>query len=352
MRQSFFNSFILLFTFLFSALAFSQTEAVFSSSEVMRLRVEGAWTELLKQRFYAPEVAKQARIPVKVVIENSDKSETLIYAEVGLRGNTSLSPLECNFPKYSLYFFAENVSGTSLAGREQLAVGSHCSYQGGNSQLYGRAYDGKSPLREALVYRFLEILEIPSFKTRPVMVQYIDSSKEEKGNAVAWNQAFLMESLKQFSQRMGYELVDEDSANQVDLGEAGLTDIQKLARVILFQEMIGNNDWKVNFNELPGVRQTWNMFLAKNIETSHVEVVPSDFDLSSAVTLLNEPASAPQETLKKLPPEQVVLAKTFYRSKRVKLFDELKSLKKLDPAGYQHIKTKLEQFFNVKLKQR
>ncbi len=350
MRQSFFNSIILLFSFLFSALAFSQTETVFSSGEVMRLRVEGAWSELLKQRFYAPDVAKQARIPVKVVIENSDKSETLIYAEVGLRGNTSLSPLECNFPKYSFYFFAENVSGTLLAGREQLAVGSHCSYRGGNSQLYGRAYDGKSPLREALVYRFLEILEIPSFKTRPVMVQYVDSSKEQSAATVGWNQAFLMESLKQFSARMDYELIDEENANQVDLGEAGLTDLQKLARVILFQDMIGNNDWKVNFNELPGVRQTWNMFLAKNISNSHIEVIPSDFDLSSAVTLLNDPASAPQEALKKLPQEQLALAKAFYRSKRFKLFEELKSLKKLDPAGYQHIKTKLEQFFSVKLR--
>lgn len=84
MRQSLFNSFILLFAFLFSSLAFSQTETVFSSSEVMRLRIEGAWSELLKQRFFAPEVAKQARIPVKVVIENKDKTETLIYGEVGL----------------------------------------------------------------------------------------------------------------------------------------------------------------------------------------------------------------------------------------------------------------------------
>lgn len=348
MRQSFFNSFILLFSFLFSSLAFSQNETVFSSSEVMRLRIEGAWAELLKQRFYAPEVAKQARIPVKVVLENRDKSETLIYAEVGLRGNTSLSPIECNFPKYSLYFFAENVSGTALAGREQLAVGSHCSYRGGNSQLYGRAYDGKSPLREALVYRFLEILGIPSFKTRPVMVQYVDSARMQSAATVGWNQAFLMESLKQFSERVGYELVDEESANQIDLGEAGTTDIQKLARIILFNDMIGNNDWKLNYNELPGIRQTWNMFLAKNIANQHIEVIPNDFDLSSAVTLLNDKASAPQEALRKLPPEQVVLAMNFYRSKRLQLFEELKGLRRLDPTGYQHIKTKLDQFFSVK----
>lgn len=350
MRQGFINSFILIFSFLFSSLAFSQNETVFSSREVMSVRIEGAWGELLKQRFFAPDVAKKARIPVKVVIVNSDKSETTVDAEVGLRGNTSLSPLECTFPKYSLYFSEENVSGTLLAGSEQLAVGSHCSYRGGNSILYGRAYDGKSPLREAMVYRFLEILEIPSFKTRPVMVQYVDSHRVESSATVGWNQAFLMESLKQFSTRTGYELVDEDSAHQIDLAENGVTDIQKLARIILFQEMIENNDWKINYNELLGVRQTWNMFLAKNNSNLNIEVIPNDFDLSSAVTLLKENASGPKEALKRLPLEQVALAKNFYRSKRLQLFVELKSLKKLDPAGYQHIKTKLDQFFGVKLK--
>lgn len=350
MHRSIVNSFILFLTFCFSSLAFSQSETLFSSHEILRLRIEGSWSELLKQRYLSPDIAKLARIPVNVVIINDDKTETAVQAQVGLRGNTSLSPLECAFPKFSLFFSEESVSGTLLAGHEKLAVGSHCSYRGGNSALYGRAYDGKSPLREALVYRLLEILEIPSFKTRPLMVQYIDSSLLQEGVNVGWHQAFVLESLKHFSQRMQYQLVDEEEAHAIDLGQEGKVDMQRLARIVLFNELIENNDWKINLNELPVLRQTWNVFLATNQNNTQIEVIPSDFDLASAVTLLSGNAKTPSETLQKIQTIEVLQAKEFYRSKREALLEEIKSIRKLDPAGYQYIKKKFDLFFNLKIK--
>jgi hypothetical protein len=314
------------------------------------MRIEGAWGELLKRRYLAPEEVKRHRIPVNVVIVQTDQSVVNIAAEIGLRGNTSLSPLECTFPKYSLYFSEENVSGTAFAGREQLAVGSHCSYRGGNSPLYGRAYDGKSPLREALLYRLLEILEIRSFKTRPVMVQYVDTTIAGPLTQAGWHQAFLLESLKQFSERHNYELFTEEQANHIDLAQDNTTDLQKLTRAVLFNEMIGNNDWRINYYEIPGLRQTWNVFLAKNLADNRIEVIPNDFDLSSAVTLLDGHVSEPASTLSKLPAAELLVARDFYRRKRESLNAELLSLKKLDPLGYKHIKTKLDRFYVDKIK--
>ena len=71
------------------------------------MRIEGAWGELLKRRYHAPDEAKRFRLPVTVVVVQNDNSVTSIAAEIGLRGNTSLSPMECSFPKYSLYFSEE-----------------------------------------------------------------------------------------------------------------------------------------------------------------------------------------------------------------------------------------------------
>lgn len=314
------------------------------------MRIEGAWGELLKRRYLAPEEVKSYRVPVSVIVVQNNNLVVSVAAEIGLRGNTSLSPLECAFPKFSLYFAEENVSGTVFAGREQLAVGSHCSYRGGNSPLYGRAYDGRSPMREALLYRLLEVLEIRSFKTRPVFVQYVDTANSSQASNAVWSQAFLLESLTQFSERHNLELYSEEEANQIDLGKPGVTDLQKLTRAVLFNEMIGNNDWRINYYQLPGLRLTWNVFLAKNRDANQIEVIPNDFDLSSAVTLLNDQPSEPAAMLNKLPATELVVAKDFYRRKRGALNTELLSLKKLDPAGYKHIKTKLDLFFLHKIK--
>jgi hypothetical protein len=350
MRHRLFKAYILLFIFCFSSLGFSQIETVFSSRDALRLRIEGAWGELLKKRYLSPDLAKQARIPVTVVIVNDDQTETSVSAVVALRGNTSLSPLECSFPKFSLYFSQDNVSGTILSGREQLAIGSHCSFKGGNSALYGRSYDGKSPHREAMVYRLLEVLEIPSFKTRTLLIQYVDHDYLATPSSVMWQQGFALESLKQFSERLGYELLDEELAHQVDLGDESITNIQRLARIVLFNEMIGNNDWKVNYNETPGLRQTWNVFLAKDLNFSNIEVIPNDFDLSSVVTLLEGKVDAPTEILRKLPNSEIAQAKIYFRDKRQILLEELKALKQLDANGYQYFKMKLDQFYASKLR--
>lgn len=339
----------MLLVFCFSSLGFSQSETVFSSREPLRIRIDGAWAELLKQRYLAPDVAKKVRVPVTLTLLNPDQTEKVVSAEVALRGNTSLSPLECSFPKFSLYFSEDQVSGTILSGIEQLAIGSHCSLQGGHSALYGRSYDGKSPHREAMVYRLLEILEISSFKTRPLLIQYIDHDVLATPATVAWQQGFALESLKQFSKRLGFELIDEELAQQIDLSEQGLTNIQQLTRIALFNEMIGNNDWKVNYHEATGSRLTWNVFLAKNLKSLTIEVIPNDFDLSSVVTLLTEKVDAPAAILRKLPNDEMARAKLYFQSKKNILFEEIKALQESDPGGYQFFKTKLDQFYALLL---
>lgn len=341
--------FVLIVCF-FSALSISQAETLFTYPQSLNLRIEGPWTRLLNRRYFAPEVAKAERIPVDIVIMNDLQPEVRIAAEVSLRGNTSLSPLECSFPKYKLHFTSEAVSGTLLAGVEQLGVGSHCSYRGGNSALYGRSYDGKSPHREALVYRLLEILGIPSFKTRPLLVKYIDTEITTGPiNEVRWHQAFALESLKQFAERYELEMIDEQTASKVELADPGVTDMQRIARIALFNEMIGNNDWKLNLNELPSLRQNWNVYLAKN-RSGQIEVVPYDFDLASVVARTDQKSSEPQNTLRKLPPVQVLVAKMVFAGQRARLMQEIESLKAVDSEGYQYFKAQFDAFFNAKLK--
>lgn len=343
------KTFLFLLFFSYSTVSFSQSETLFSSTEPLKIRIEGDWSAILKKRYLDPVIAKSLRIPVKLVILDQKNSETTISAELGLRGNTSLSPLECSVPKYSLYFTVNNVSGTLLEGREQLAFGSHCSYRGGNSDLYGRSYDGKSPHREAMVYRLLEILEIPSFKARPIIVQYIENQIEAENRSQAlWHQAFVLESLKQFEMRMNYELVDEESAHLIDLASEPKATLKKIIKVALFNEMIGNNDWKVNFNEPFSERLTWNIYLAKDRSRLFFEVIPNDFDLAAVVTRLQGKTEASSEVLKKFSQSEIVLAKDLFQQKRKVLYSEIESLKKLDLLGYEHFKMKLDQFFNKK----
>jgi len=148
-------------------------------------------------------------------------------AQVSVRGHTSRRETECTFPKLKLKF----------KEGDELKIGTHCgeSTDEALSPKYGRLANEKSPHREALVYRLLQAAEVPTLRTRPATVTYVDKGKppltrkamlvEDDGDAKKRLQGTVEIPMEQFG----------DAKARGALADA--------ARIAFGQAMIGNFDW-------------------------------------------------------------------------------------------------------------
>src|SRR5262249_51824996 len=95
--------------------------------------------------------------------------------EISVRGRTSKRETECTFPKLKLRFKPGTADSSIFAGLKGVKIGTHCGEQpdGVLSERFGRWANEKAPLREAFVYRLLDVLGVRSFKARPGRITYV-----------------------------------------------------------------------------------------------------------------------------------------------------------------------------------
>lgn len=192
-------------------------------------------------------------------------------ALVSVRGHTSRRETECTFPKLKLKF----------KEGDELKIGTHCGEATDEalSPKYGRLANEKSPHREALVYRLLQAAEVPTLRTRPATVTYLD-----KGQAPLTRKALLVEDDGDARKRLQatVEIPMEqfgDAKARGALVDAG--------RIAFGQAMIGNFDWHLrNFPDdvyRGNVRKPiWNV-LAFDRGDGKAALLAKDFDLAGIV---------------------------------------------------------------------
>src|SRR5258706_8209544 len=155
-------------------------------------------------------------------------------ARVSVRGHTSRRETECSFPKLKLKF----------TDGGELKIGTHCGESSDEalSPKYGRLANEKSPRREALVYRLLQAAEVPTLRTRPITVAYLD-----KGQAPLTRKAMFVEDDGDAKKRLKgtAEIAMEQFGDARTRGA-----LADAARIGFGEAMIGNFDWHLkNFPE-------------------------------------------------------------------------------------------------------
>ncbi len=133
-------------------------------------------------------------------------------------------------------------------------------------------------LKEFLIYKLYNLLTDRSFRVRLVEMTYVDSSK--KKNNVFTKYGFLIEPVKNLSKRLNAFYVKSGGIKMKDM------DPEAMARVALFEYMIGNTDWS-----LAGQHNVKVFTLLEN-QRSIAIPVPYDFDFSGMV---NAPYANPAE---------------------------------------------------------
>jgi hypothetical protein len=162
-----------------------------------------------------------------------------------------------------------------------MRIGTHCGEASDEalSPKYGRLANEKSPQREGLVYRLLQAADVPTLRSRPAVVTYV-----ENGQPPLTRRALLVEDDDDAKKRVGGKSeISMEAFGSVKTRGAD-TDA---GRIAFGEAMIGNFDWCLKFapddiyrcNER---KPLWNV-LAFDRGDGKAALVAKDFDLAGIV---------------------------------------------------------------------
>lgn len=190
-------------------------------------------------------------------IFNPDSSFVEKNVRIKPRGIRRLE--HCHFPPIKLNFKKIKFKNEYMDQQSTMKFVTHCK-----SSNYYETYI----LKEYLVYKMYNILTDYSFRVRLVEMEYIDIAKEKK---VMVKYGFLIEHINFLAARNNALALKNERLSQAYM------DKSMMARMALFEFMIGNTDWSVT-----GLH---NIKIIKSKDFSRHEPfpVPYDFDYSGMV---------------------------------------------------------------------
>lgn len=222
---------------------------LFTDEEVLKFTLSMNIREVLKDRGEEPGYHG-------AVITYQDKAgKTITEAlKVRVRGNRRRDPTVCNFPPLLLNFKRSTVENTVFGKVNKLKLVTHC-----NNEDY--------VLREYLVYKLYNVITDLSFRVRLCQISYVDSTGKRKPEI---KYAFLIEDEDDMAARNTATIMPDELLIRMDA-----TENRAMAKLALFQYMIGNTDWSVPYRH--------NILLLYLASLGKPVPVPFDFDYSGIV---------------------------------------------------------------------
>ncbi len=223
---------------------------LFSEDEVLQFRLVANYQKLLKDR------GDDRRYhPATLVYKDSTGADVTIPMRVMVRGNRRRDASVCRFPPLMLNLIRKRMpKGTVFEDQNKLKLVTHC---------IGEDY----VLREYLVYKVYNVLTDASYRVRLCQVSYEDSLQKRKTEV---RYAFLIEDDKAMATRNNMKEISAKKVISMEYAEP-----RAMARLALFQYMIGNTDWSVPFRH--------NIDLLAPDSLSPPIPVPFDFDYAGMV---------------------------------------------------------------------
>ncbi|MFT4565763.1 MAG: hypothetical protein ACI9FN_000716 [Saprospiraceae bacterium] len=227
---------------------FSQSTNLFDSEQVIELTLSSDLKAVFRDRGDDPEYH-----PASLHYE-SENQVIHLPVKIKTRGHFRKLSENCNYPPFKLNFSKSTILvNTLFEGQNKLKLVTPCR-------------SDKLVIHEYLVYKLYNLLTPKSFKVRLVKVIFHDSHEDENSDSYY---AILIEDETQMASR-----------NQaISIEEIGLrpenTRRPDFLRMALFQYMIGNTDWSVQY------QQNIKLLAADSIGIK--SVVPYDFDHAGIV---------------------------------------------------------------------
>lgn len=210
------------------------------------------------------------------------------------------SAVMCPFPKIEITILEGRHLSTIFSEAKTFDLNTHCSNK--NYELDRAFKSSYFNHREALLYRILDILNVPTFKARPTYVKYYDEDTMVTSGPF---QAFFLEDMSSFKKRLeareikGFNDPEKvQSSKAEDYEFTNVQDSKKLdsedaARIALFNEMVGNYDWfiKADSQHMRSEKDFRNLWNTKIVELKNGKwiIFPQDFSLAETVTGIRKP---------------------------------------------------------------
>jgi len=272
-----------LFQFLLLNVVIGQSSTFFDTDELIEFTIKGDVKALLKDRGEEPSYHK-------MTLHYSEDGNSLeIPLKVKVRGNFRKLSSNCKFPPLLLNFAKSSTPKNSIFnGLDKIKLVTPCR-------------GDEFVVQEYLVYKLYNLITPRSFKAKLVKVTFQDKAKDKYTGPFY---GIILEEDKAMAKRNGSRLIkDIKFAPQAIQQE----DFLKMA---VFQYMIGNTDWSVQF------KQNLKIINMKSIGLP--VAVPYDFDHAGIV---RAPYAKPAPELE--------LQSTLVRRYRGYCMEDLKPLNKV-----------------------
>jgi hypothetical protein len=339
---------------------------LFSSQEVLTLRLEGPLHELIAK---SESESDSSAVIGKLTLRQNGSDTTIDGVGISLRGHTSRRASECTFPKLKVTLPPGQAGRTVLAGHSVLKIGTHCGETTGEAitAKYGRVANEQSPVREGFVYRLLDVMGVPTLKARQARITYVYTDGNSSRPESVVRNAIIIEDDDEAVKRLG-------GTRQID--EKGFTSAHDqftpadTAIVAFAEAMIGNFDWCLKMTRDDAYRcnarhPLWNV-LAVVGSDNRARPLIYDFDVAGMVTGRHrwfkdvyydgfvESRSQPtlevlgqvQRTRSLFSRAELDAARQHFMQKKTDAYRTLES-SNVDAAGKQRIREYLDAFFTA-----
>lgn len=231
---------------------FSQ-ETLFQKKDVLQIKIESNIKALIKDRGETP-----AYHWAKLSYTDEHAETVTLPIKAKVRGNFRRSASNCSFPPLLLDFSKKKVEKTLFDHQNKLKLVTECVNE---SYVF----------QEYLVYEIFNIITDFSFKARLVEVTYVDSLGKREPDK---EYGFFIENETDVAKR--------NAAKNAYLKNVGTSqyDTIQMATVILFEYMIGNNDWSVPaLHNIKQFTKTGKLFLPVPYDFDHAGIVETNYAL-------------------------------------------------------------------------
>ena len=236
----------------------AQQDLLFDDKSVLTIKVDLPISKINASR--KQKSPRQSKGLLSWLDEDGTRREVSVKARA--RGNFRRK--NCINPPLRLNFKKNEVQNTLFSGQNKVKLVRPCT---------NRKRAEQWVVLEYLIYENYQLLTNAGFRVRPVTLQY---SGDGNGNTPASQFGFLIEDEDDMATRIGGAVLTAKRVRKQAL------DPTALARVQLFQFMIGNNDYSL-IRADRGLQCCHNTRLVSNDEGLGIRPAPYDFDFAGMV---------------------------------------------------------------------
>ncbi len=319
------------FVLLISGASAAQESPLFSDTSVVTIELDVPISKVnAGKKRKAP---KQSAGHLRWTDPNDTRRE--VSVKVRVRGNFRRE--NCANPPFRLNFKKKEVQNTLFAGQDKLKLVRPCS---------SRKRAEQWAVLEYLIYQSYQLLTGEGFRVRPLLIRYASG----KNKIPATRQfAFLIEDEDAMAGRNDGNILSTRRIKRRAL------DPTSLARLELFQFMIGNNDYSTIRAER-GRQCCHNIRLITNDEGLGLRPIPYDFDFAGMVdtAYATPPPNVKIRSVRTRyfrgfcqQPHEVTRAVTLFNTNRAALYELYSETALLTAQSKEKARAYLDSFFDI-----